>query len=385
MADVSIIGASVAGLLAGIEAAREGVDVEIYEEHREIGVPEKCDGLVSARGIAELGIVPPSSVIQNRLERAIFFSPSKKTEIEIRANRQNVLVLDRARFDKHLAEIAASSGSKIWIGRRVSEVSQDANHVALQFSEGEIIRSSILLDCAGYESYIRSGESSTLQGGQYLVYGRWFERTTVEVYIDPVNAPGFFFWVIPLSSDMAKIGVAGSGVNTFRQLDRFCQEHGAVPIRKMAAPVVCLGTLRRFVDGRIARAGDAAGQAKPTTGGGIYTSGYGGMLAGRAAARAIKSSNQAELAGYEKAWRVKFGREFRLQLYARSVFSKMNEAQIEELFRIVSSSDVPRKISDDGDFDMHSGTIIRALGLSRVLQTFGMLFSNELKSLLLGS
>ncbi len=381
LASISIIGASVSGLLAGIEAAKEGINVQIYEEHREIGVPEKCDGLVSARGIAELGLVPPSNTIQNRIKRALFFSPSKKTQIEINAERQNVLVLDRARFDKFLAEKAASTGVNINVGRRINEISQGPDSVGVLLADGGTFQNDIVLDCSGYESYIRSGESATLQGGQYLVYGRWFESATVEVYIDPEKAPGFFFWVIPISNDMAKIGVAGSAVNTFKQLDRFCLEHAAIPIRKIAAPVVCLGALKQFVDRRVARAGDAAGQAKPTTGGGIYTCGYGGMLAGRAAALAIKNSNPLELENYEKQWRAKFGREFRLQLYARNAFAKMNSAQIEDLFQMIKSSDVPQRISEESDFDMHSTSIIRALGLSRVVRTFGMLFSNELKSL----
>ena len=73
--DVSIIGGSIAGLLAGRELALEGFDVTIYEEHREIGVPEKCDGLVSASGIDSLGLVPPSYIVQNILSKAVFFSP----------------------------------------------------------------------------------------------------------------------------------------------------------------------------------------------------------------------------------------------------------------------------------------------------------------------
>ena len=66
------------------------------------------------------------------------------------------------------------------------------------------------MDCSGYESYIRGG-GLVLQAGQYLVYGTWFDKATVEVYLDPIEAPGFFKWVIPISSDVAKIGVAGLG------------------------------------------------------------------------------------------------------------------------------------------------------------------------------
>ncbi len=56
--------------------------------------------------------------------------------------------------------------------------------------------------------------------------------------MDPKEAPGFFKWVIPLSSEIAKIGVAGNGINTFGVMDKFVKEKGAVAFRKAAAPVI---------------------------------------------------------------------------------------------------------------------------------------------------
>jgi digeranylgeranylglycerophospholipid reductase len=377
--DVSIIGGSIAGLIAGRELALEGIDVSIYEEHREIGVPEKCDGLVSSAGIARLGIVPPQSVVQNALTKAVFFSPSMK-EISIRAEKQNVIVLDRSRFDKHLAELAARAGAKIYVGRRVSQYSDDGSKTSLHI-DSEIFNSKFLLDCGGYESYISAG-GKALQGGQYLVYGNWFEKNTVEVYIDPDTYPGFFKWVIPLSSDTAKIGVAGEGINTFGILDQFVRERKATVFRKMAAPVLCFGTIKSFVNGRIIRAGDAAGQAKPTTGGGIYTGGFGGMLAGKALTRSIKEKDPELVGDYENAWKDEFGREFNLQSRARSAFSKLSRDQVDKLFEMVGSSDIPKIISDEGDFDRHSIALVKAFGLSNVVSTFGMFFTNELKDLL---
>jgi digeranylgeranylglycerophospholipid reductase len=378
LSDVSIIGGSVAGLLAARELALEGHDVTIYEEHREIGVPEKCDGLVGSMGIERLGLSLPSYVIQNSLTRAVFYSPSLR-EISIDAQRQKVVVLDRNRFDKFLAEKAASAGAKIRVGQRVSQFVQNAYDVSMK-TDGYTAKSSILLDCGGFESYISAG-GKTLQGGQYLVFGKWFEKHKVEVYFDPQNYPGFFKWVIPISSDMAKIGVAGEGVNTFQILDKFAQEKKAQVIRKMAAPVLCFGTLKSFVKDRVAKAGDAAGQAKPTTGGGIFTGGFGGMLAGKAASRAIKEKEPRLLSQYEENWRSEFGREFGFQTRARALFSKLTRDQVDKLFEMVASSDIPAKISEEGDFDRHSISIMKAFGLANVASVFGMFLTNELRQL----
>jgi digeranylgeranylglycerophospholipid reductase len=377
--DVSIVGGSVSGFLAAREIASKGFDVTVYEEHREIGIPEKCDGLVSSSGMSRLGLVPPSNVVQNSLTKCRFFSPSMK-EVEIDARKQNVIVLDRSRFDKYLAENAARSGAKLELGTRVQNFFQSAKMTTLKTESGEI-SSKYLLDCSGYESYIRSG-GATLQGAQYLVYGSWFDKSTVEVYVDPRDAPGFFKWVIPLSSDIAKIGVAGNGINTFGVMDRFVREKGAVSFRKAAAPVIASGVIKNFVDGRIARAGDAAGQAKPTSGGGIFTGGFGGILAGKATVEAIESDDSSKLKQYESSWKEQFGDEFRLQLYARNMFSKLSAKQLDQLMEMIASSDVPKKIADEGDFDRHSIAIARAIGVSNLISVLGLVLSSEIKSLI---
>ncbi|MDA4129816.1 MAG: dehydrogenase, partial [Thaumarchaeota archaeon] len=214
------------------------------------------------------------------------------------------------------------------------------------------------------------------------VYGTWFEKSTVEVYLDPKDAPGFFKWVIPLSSDVAKIGVAGKEINTFAILDSFVKEKDAIPFRKAAAPIICSGTVKKFVDGRIVKAGDSAGQPKPTTGGGIYTGGYGGREAARAISKALESNDLSQLELYEEKWRSKFGDEFRTQLYARNVFSKMNAKQLDQLSEMINSSDIPLKISEEGDFDRHSIAIMRAFGIANLFSILGMVVSNEIKNLL---
>ncbi|MGA2874947.1 MAG: NAD(P)/FAD-dependent oxidoreductase [Nitrososphaerales archaeon] len=380
MQDVSIIGGSVAGFLAARELASRGIDVTVYEEHREIGVPEKCDGLVSSRGMSELGLVPPSNIVQNEITKCRFFSPSMK-EVVVDARNQNVIVLDRSRFDKYLAEIAARNGAKLELGKRVSSYSQNRQQATLKV-DSEEISSQILLDCSGYESFIRGGGGQTLQAAQYLVYGNWFEKSTVEVYVDPVEAPGFFKWVIPLSSEIAKIGVAGEGINSFGIMDAFVKEKGAVTFRKAAAPVIASGAIKNFVEGRIAHVGDAAGQPKPTSGGGIYTGGFGGMLAGRASAEATKSKDIVKLKEYESSWKEKFADEFRLQLYARNMFAKLSAKQLDQLMEMIASSDIPKKISEEGDFDRHSIAIVRAFGLANIFSVMGLVISSELKNLL---
>jgi flavin-dependent dehydrogenase len=46
--------------------------------------------------------------------------------------------------------------------------------------------------------------------------------------------------------------------------------------------------------------GDAAGQSKPTTAGGIYSCGIGGMFAGRAISKFLETKNKEYLKEYQK-------------------------------------------------------------------------------------
>ena len=60
----------------------------------------------------------------------------------------------------------------------------------------------------------------------------------------------------------------------------------------------------------------------------------------------------------------------------------MSAEQLDRLFEMINASEIPRLISEEGDFDRHSIAITKAFGVANSLATFGMLFSNEIKGLL---
>ena len=57
-ADVLVIGGGPSGLLAAREAASKGAEVLVLEEHKEIGVPNHCTGILSVEGLQRLGVKP---------------------------------------------------------------------------------------------------------------------------------------------------------------------------------------------------------------------------------------------------------------------------------------------------------------------------------------
>ncbi len=366
------------GLLAAKEIAESGYTVKVLEDDLEIGLPERCDGLVSMRGLEALGIAPTSSIVQNQIRRAMISSPSGET-MDIGAERQKVLVLDRSRFDRELAALAARNGAEVEVGQRVT-AHKEVDGVVHVETQQRSYTAKWMINATGYTALPRSGKR-TLPAAKYEVYGDWFDHDTIEIYFDQKRSPGYFTWVIPVSADIAKVGVAGWGGNQFRLLDEFVKQHRGVAYKKIAAQIVVGGPLDRFITGQVVAVGDAAGQAKPTTGGGIYSGGVGGLLAGKFIGESIKSGDTSVIERYDEVWRRLFGGEFKTLLRLRRILDRLDNDQIDQMFKTIASSGILEKIAMESDFDHHSMAILKALGLKNVFKIASIVASDLLEGL----
>lgn len=374
MYDVVVAGGSVAGLLCAREAAAAGCSVLVAERGAEVGTPDHCGGLVSAAGLGELGLAPGAATLGGRVERARVSSPSGRS-FEVRAPG-GVLEVDRRSLDKEAARQAARAGARIETGAACALEGGRAR-VA-----GRDVECRVAVDARGAASPALRGRPGAVPSAQYEVHAPWIEPGTVEVLVDAELYPGFFAWVIPSAAGRGKVGAAGRGIAPARALEALLGSRGPHSVtRKVSAPVWAGGPAGSFVDGRTLAAGDAAGQAKPTTGGGIYSCGLGGALAGRAAAAYARTGDPADLAAYEAAWRARFGAEFRRQALARRVLERLDNAAIESLFASVTPEAAARA-SEGGDFDFHAASVARLLGARAALGAAGAVAASELRRLL---
>lgn len=112
---------------------------------------------------------------------------------------------------------------------------------------------------------------------------------------------------------------------------------------------------------RMVAVGDAAGQVKPTTGGGIYYGLIGADFAADVLHQALKDNDLSSkrLSSYERAWRRKLGGELRTGYRARGFLEKLSERQIDQLFKVIKSSGIDEALLKikDLSFDWHSRTI----------------------------
>ena len=200
------------------------------------------------------------------------------------------------------------------------------------------------------------------------------------MYFDNLAYPGFFLWVIPLGNDTAKVGVAGKSINCYRILDKFVKERKLNVINKIGAPIYIGGPLDKFVNGRIIKVGDAAGLTKPSTAGGIYSGGFSGIIAGQAVSKFIKEDDSSTLGMYEQKWNDQFKNEFETISQARKIFERLDNRSIDKLFKAIQTSGILNEISLIGDFDFHSTSIFKILGVKKVLQIAGIVASNEARN-----
>lgn len=386
--DVIIAGGSISGLLAAREAAAKGLSVIVLEEDTEIGTPEHCGGLVSLDAIQNLGIVPSNNAIQNNIKYAKICSPTKS--FELNAEKQKVIVLDRRLFDKQIAFQAQKMGAEIKVRSSVLSVSKkedtddiydDKCSYIIKTSEGRL-SCKYFVDARGIGSLIHHNRHGILQAAQYEVYAPWISRDTIEVKFDRDKYPGFFAWIIPTGSEKGKVGVAGRSINAANVLKSYMDSKSGTysVVRKIYAPIWIMGPIERFVSGRSIIIGDAAGQTKPTTAGGIYSCGIGGILAGKAIAVSKQKNDDSLLHDYEKKWFFVFKSEFERMLIIRKLLERLDNKAIDELFSTLSEGEM-RVASKMSDFDFHSAAISKMLYTPMGSKIIKTVLGNEVRRL----
>ncbi|RNJ80479.1 MAG: NAD(P)/FAD-dependent oxidoreductase [Nitrosopumilus sp. B06] len=374
--DVVVAGGSVAGLLCAREIAAAGFSVMVAEEDYEIGTPEHCGGLASLAGLGELGVIPSAATWHHMVESAEITSPDGNT-IHIDAKKQKVAEISRRELDKQIALQAQRCGATI----RVRTSIQEMTGSSVRTGDG-VIGCKIAVDARGAQSLVQKDRTGMLPSAQYEVYADWIKKGKVCVIIDQEKYPEFFAWIIPSNDGRGKVGVAGKGINAAGALDEILEKRGNYSIiRKIYAPLWVKGPIKKFVQDNVVIVGDAAGQAKPTTAGGIFTSGMGGIYAGRAIAEFLETGKESALEEYQKKWTGRFGSEFERQALARRVLGKISNDTINKLFGAITP-EITAEISAGDDFDFHATSIIKLLGVRGSLNTAGTLVGGELKRLL---
>ncbi len=382
MYDVIVIGGGPAGSRTAARLAGMGYRVAVLEKEAQAGTRTCCTGIISRECARAYDI--DDGVILKKANSAVIYSPSGKT-LGVWREETQACILDRAAFDRTMAERAVNEGAEYLPGRTVCGLEIRGDGVEIKaLRDGEKLeykaRAAVIASGFGF----RPGRNPVAEAAGDFVIGIQAEVATagtneVEVYLGRQVAPGFFGWLVPTSPFTARVGL-------------LCREKPRDYLRRLIASLHRQGKLssgearvscggiplqppRRTSGERFILAGDAAGQVKPTTGGGIYY----GLLAADIAADTLDRGLRRDdlsarsLAAYERKWRQKLGREIKTGYRARRLFERLNDQQIERLFDIVKASGIDKAVLASGDisFDWHGKAIPMLLGRAVISRLFG--------------
>jgi flavin-dependent dehydrogenase len=214
-------------------------------------------------------------------------------------------------------------------------------------------------------------------GAQAEVKARNLEE--VEVYFGQEIAPGFFGWLVPTCDGKALAGLLSrrSPGTYLKKLLSSLLAQGKIASTetKITYGGIPLNPLPKTYRDRVVVVGDAAGQVKPTTGGGIYY----GLLCADIAVEVIHDALQANdcsgkrLSRYERDWKEKLSGEIQIGYWARKIYEGLDDKQIENIFDIVRANNIYEAIlqSPDFSFDWHGDLISRVLKNESLARMFG--------------
>lgn len=357
MAKIHVVGGGPAGSIAAISAIRNGHNVIMSEEHETSGEPENCSGLFSCDGLKSLSdFINPKKFTITAIKGAIIHLPEEN--LTIRRKEPVGLVCNRASMDQELAISAQAEGAKIKYGNRINGSFESSNIIG---ADGPL--SSVAMHF-GFPKIKKF--ASTLQA---LIHYKSEDPEMVEVFLSNSLFPGFFGWIIPHDEYTAEFGVGvempgNMPSNVKNAWDRLLKMKGIRSDAKVKGAVIPLRIRGRTSMKRrgwnIILTGDAAGQVKATTGGGVVFGGNCAALAGMYATDPLK---------YEITWRTRFWPDLALHERIHDFLATAPESSLSSLGRMFKKLNIDGYLSDYGHMDRPT-KMLRLQLLSYIFKNF---------------
>lgn len=359
-----MVGAGPAGLTVARLLAAERLSVLVLEEHAEIGTPVHCTGVLGLEAFAEFDL--PRDTITTITHSARFHGRHGRS-IRVDGGEVAAAVVDRGRFDRALADGAQAAGAILWRGARVNTIEVN-DRVTVRVAAGDETHSisgrvCVLACGAQYRFNRQLGLGIPRAYLQTAQLEMPFPRVDdVEIDLDRGLAPRGFAWIVPFERTgvtMARVGLMASDAAAARfkaYTQRLSERHGAeLPAVSPRLKVLPLAPVKRTYADRVVAVGDAAGLAKPTTGGGIYYS----LLSGRYAAEVLTSAlrqdrtDASTLKSYESLWQARIGPELRAGLAFRTLTARFDDRAIDALLELAAVDGIVPLLRRTANFNWH--------------------------------
>ncbi len=367
MYDVAVAGGGPSGLYAAKLLADRGLRVIVFERKGTVGSDVLCTGIVGKELFREFSL-PADSAVKDIQTMNIRMSSGQTLTYTHPA--AFAVVVDRRAFDRNMKDAAQRAGAVLELGSSVSSIVVDNDRVGMTVKKTAGASKKI----AARMAVLATGNDYQLNKNAGLGYPRDFlfgvqaelpagVRDVPTVFIGKDVAPGGFGWSVPAGST-EKIGLISKAEprTCFRSLLRrfYPETEQALLSQPLRVKTIAQGLVSRSYADRLLVLGEAAGQVKTTTGGGIYY----GLHCSRIAAEVIlkafdRGSFQAQwLAEYERLWKQALRKEILVGYYARKLYARMSESHIARLFDLAKTDGIIPLIQDKANFDWQSDLIL---------------------------
>ncbi|MBT4870684.1 MAG: NAD(P)/FAD-dependent oxidoreductase [Candidatus Diapherotrites archaeon] len=343
--DVVIVGAGPAGLAAGIDLAKEDVNVLILDRKQEIGCPKRCAEGLGLGWFNRLELKPKKEWAVQPIHGAALYAPNGEG---VQMKRKEVMgyVLERKMFEKDMAIQAAKAGAKILLKHQVISAKREDGEVILTVeadNQTRTVRTPLVVACDGVDSLTakmlglntKLDLNETDAGYQYEMTGvSGYDEHLLHLYFGTDIAPRGYVWIFPKRNGTANVGI---GIGAYEEktakyyLDKWISEQDGLAngsiIEVNAGAIPVGGFLDKMEADNLIVAGDAGHMVDPIHGGGIGIALEGGRLAAKHALKAIKSEKYSneDLEAYTPDWYNTRGNELKKRLKGRHLLEQLKD------------------------------------------------------------
>ena len=342
--DVLIVGAGPAGTRSArfLSADRE---VTVVEEHKVSGRPVQCTGLISDDVVRLSGV---NVDVLNSLYGANVHFPCGGV-LTARSTERKAVLIDRSDLDVRMAGAAMDAGAEILYDTKYVKHTVAGGIVAAETSAGTF-SSDILIGADGHSSTVAAslgdnGPKEYVRGIQVDIAHTMDDQEILNIYVGSETAPGFFAWVIPFG-DKTRVGLCASSdmLPPAEYLKNLLRRTGLQNCRVLEkhSGKIPLGGRRITYGDNVLLIGDAAGQVKPISGGGLYPAfrSVGPLYETVSDAFSKNDMSSSVLRSYEDRWKAEVGREMRNGYRLRKRYIRVNDKDFDKAFEKMNRPDV---------------------------------------------
>ncbi len=351
--EVAIIGAGTAGLIAAKRLAELGIELRVYDQKRILGYPVRASGILSVKGLGELG-VNYSNAVTNTLYGARIHAGGEVMEVVSREKKAHVL--DRKRLNELCYDDAAAAGARIVLGERIRGHGLDvlADKGIVVGADGAVSEVAEHFKMGGIKRYCLTYKA------EYNISA--VDPEIVEVFLDNRITKGLFGWLCANTADILEVGIGidSKSGNAKKAFDAFVATDevagvldGAKP-RAWQASLIPMSLRERIADSKkgVVLVGDAAGQVKPSTGGGIIFGGNAAIMAAEGIRKELEGGGGIK--EYERRYTRRYALDTAIHSTINRIYSGLDSRTLGYLIKAFNALRLGSFLGRYGEMDMPS-------------------------------